>query len=137
MYVCVCGGGGGVRARVRACKVSVSFLSLFITVTVVSFLFLLYRSFLLVFWLCLRKINTQKKISLNILSTQTATKVTQYLCSRYAQRFPSARQSPWLQKNSGPPEITFLPSDSVDDLSHQRRIQQRHGIHHRLANTSF
>ena len=67
------------------------------------FLFLLY-----VFWLCVRKIKTQKKIPLSTLGRQTATKVTQYLWSRYARRIPSATQSPWLQKNSGPPRKALL-----------------------------
>ena len=125
-----------VRACVRACKVIVSFLSLFITVTVVS-LFLLYPSFLLVFWLCLRKINTQKKIPLNILSRQTATKVTQYLCSRYAQRLPSATQSPWLQESLVQQRRHF----SAIWLGWQSQPPAQNttvgGIHPRLANTPF
>ena len=63
------------RVHVCVCACKVTDLS---QVTCV-FLFLLYRSFLLVFWLCVRKIKTQKKIPLSTLGRQTATNVTQYL----------------------------------------------------------
>ena len=99
-----------VSVCVRACRVIVSFLSLFITVTVVS-LFLLYPSFLFVFWLSTenKPTGTQKKIPLNILSRQTATKVTQYLCSRYAHRLPSIRNAVTVAaKKSGPTEKALL-----------------------------